>query len=137
MSVYGKLNETDLIEQAQAIGGREQSMRYLVQLSRSTSAFGAEERISANERFGCEARVWVRAEYDADDLLSLRIDSEARVVKGLLVVIVSALHGATRAEVAAYDLDAHFERLGLGAYLTASRRNGLRTVVQSIKTKNE
>lgn len=135
MSVYGKLNETDLSEQAQLIGGREQSMRYLVQLSRSTPAFSDSERTPENERFGCEARVWMTANYRSDDRLTLRVDSEARVVKALLLIIASALDGATRAQVAAYDLDAHLQRVGLDAFLTASRRSGLRAVLRTIKER--
>ncbi|RUO41704.1 hypothetical protein CWE22_05975 [Pseudidiomarina aestuarii] len=135
MSVYGKLNETDLSEQARLIGGREQSMRYLVQLSRSTPALSDTERSPENERFGCEARVWMTVNYTAEGRLQLGVDSEARIVKALLLIIASALDGATRAQVAAYDLDAHLQRVGLGAFLTASRRNGLRSVVQAIKER--
>ncbi|HET8816828.1 MAG TPA: SufE family protein [Pseudidiomarina sp.] len=135
MSVYGKLNETDLSEQALLIGGREQSMRYLVQLSRSTPAFSATERSPENERFGCEARVWMMVNDTTDGRLKLSVDSEARVVKALLLIVASALDGATRAQVAAYDLDAHLQRVGLGAFLTASRRNGLRSVLLAIKER--
>lgn len=129
--MYGILSESDLLVLREQFGSRENRMRYLVQLAKQTGipdGFRTAER----EVFGCEARVWVQADWHADQL-ALTVDSESRVVLGLLMVIRQALHGASAEQVSDYSLDDHFDVLGLADFVTSSRRNGLRNVITKLK----
>lgn len=130
--MYGICHPSDLSVKGQALFNREQRLRFLVQLAQQLRPEHQAEQLADNEVFGCEARVWVHCQWQ-QGLLHLQVDSEARVVKGLLALIHQALHGATAEQVAAYQLDAHFTLLGLDDYLTVSRRNGLRAVVAAIQ----
>jgi len=132
LTVYGICQPSDLSLKGQALFNREQRLRFLVQLSQQLSPEQQAEKLASNEVFGCEARVWVHCEWQRG-LLQLQINSEARLVKGLLALIQQALHGANAEQVAAYQLDAHFSLLGLDDYLTVSRRNGLRAAVAAIQ----
>lgn len=129
--MYGILAESDLYQLREGLGSRENRMRYLVQLAKQAE-IPADFRQPDREVFGCEARVWVQAGW-ADNQLNLTLDSESRVVLGLLMIIRQALQGASRAQVAAYSLDQHFAALGLSDFVTTSRRNGLRNVVAVIQ----
>lgn len=134
-SNYGQLTESDLLTLRSQLGSRENRMRYLVQLAKQAE-IPEGFRVSEREVFGCEARVWMQADWRGDavagEALSLTVDSESRVVLGLLMIIRQALHGASRAQVAAYSLDQHFDTLGLADFVTSSRRNGLRNVVAGL-----
>ena len=128
--MYGVLTETDLNQRRNQLGSRENRMRYLVQLAKQAqvpTGFRTAER----EVFGCEARVWLQADWAGEQLM-LTMDSESRVVLGLLMIIQQALQGASPAQVAAYSLDEHFAALGLSDFVTSSRRNGLRNVVAKL-----
>lgn len=125
--MYGVLTQSDLQNLRQQLGSRENRMRYLVQLAKQAQV-PANFRVAEHEVFGCEARVWVQAEWPSAHF-QLYVDSESRVVLGLLMVIRQALHGASAEQLAAYSLDAHFDALGLSDFVTSSRRNGLRNVV--------
>ena len=129
-SVYGVCQHSDLTAKGQALKQREQQLRFVVQQASAVTAPAAHS--PSNEVFGCEARVWVACHWH-QGRLQLQIDSEARVVKGLLALIQQALHGANAEQVSHYDLDAHFAALNLDHYLTVSRRNGLRAVVARIQ----
>lgn len=131
-SVYGVCQHSDLTAKGQALKQREPQLRFVVQQAALLAATDRAEHSAANEVFGCEARVWVHCHWQ-HGLLQLQVDSEARVVKGLLALIHQALHGANSEQVAHYDLDSHFQALNLHNYLTVSRRNGLRAVVARIQ----
>lgn len=129
--MYGKLSELDLKQLRQALGEREQRLRYLVQLARQTK-LPDDFRQSEREVFGCEARVWVQVTWSAQGLM-LQLDSESRTILGLLQVLAKALQGASPAEVQAFNLTAYLQALGLTEFVSSSRRNGLQQVVQAIQ----
>ncbi|GAB3289396.1 SufE family protein [Pseudidiomarina andamanensis] len=131
--MYGILTESDLSALREQLGSRENRMRYLVQLAKQAEIPDG-FRTSEREVFGCEARVWVLADWHADQLC-LTVDSESRVVLGLLMVIRQALHGASAEQVSNYSLDDHFDALGLADFVTSSRRNGLRNVIAKLQDK--
>lgn len=129
--MYGVMTKTDLAAMRQQLGSRENRMRYLVQLAKAAQV-SADFRTTEHEVFGCEARVWVQANWQ-NDQLALTVDSESRVVLGLLMVIRQALQGARREQVSAYSLDEHFDALTLSDFVTSSRRNGLRNVIKKLQ----
>ncbi len=131
-SVYGVCQHSDLLLKGQALKQREQQLRFVVQQASLLPPADCAAHEPTNEVFGCEARVWLSCHWQNGGL-QLQVDSEARVVKGLLTLIHQALQGASREQVAHYDLDSHFAALNLQNYLTVSRRNGLRAVVARIQ----
>jgi sulfur transfer protein SufE len=131
-SRYGVCQHSDLLLKGQALKQREQQLRFVVQQASLLAAADCARRDATNEVFGCEARVWVHCQWQHDQL-TLQVDSESRVVKGLLVLIQQALQGAHADQVKHYQVDAHFTALNLDNYLTVSRRNGLRAVVARIQ----
>ncbi|SFR45682.1 cysteine desulfuration protein SufE [Pseudidiomarina maritima] len=131
--MYGILSESDLLALREQLGSRENRMRYLVQLAKQAEIPDG-SRADANEVFGCEARVWVKADW-LQGRLALTVDSESRTVLGLLMVIRKALHGANAEQVSTYSLDEHFDALGLADFVTSSRGNGLRKVIAKLKSR--
>ncbi|MBG22423.1 MAG: hypothetical protein CMF22_03065 [Idiomarinaceae bacterium] len=132
--VYGKLSESDLAQLQLQAQQQPQRLKFLIQLAATLPIMPHALKTSENEVHGCEAQVWLVAEW-REDLLELQLDSASRVVKGLLALIYQALNGATPAQVAAFQLDALLAALGLDDMVSTSRRNGLRAVVTAIQSK--
>ncbi|CAM3211356.1 Fe-S metabolism associated domain protein [Shewanella violacea] len=61
-------------------------------------------------------------------------DSDARIVKGLVALLLTACNGKSADEIVAFDIDAYFDRLGLTGQLSPSRTNGLFSLAKAIKT---
>ena len=59
-------------------------------------------------------------------------DSEGRIVRGLLAVLLTAVEGKTVAELQAQSPLALFDELGLRAQLSASRSQGLNALSEAI-----
>ena len=86
----------------------------------------------ANIVRGCMSKVWVRCSV-VDGIMRFEGDSDAAIVRGLIAVIFLALQGMTPAQVAAYDVAAEFDDLGLSANLSPNRRNGFASMIGVIR----
>ncbi|MGU3841278.1 SufE family protein, partial [Vibrio diabolicus] len=60
-------------------------------------------------------------------------DSDARIVRGLIALVMAAYDGKTADQIQAFDIDAYFDQLGLVSHLSPSRGNGLKAIVEQIK----
>ncbi len=132
--VYGKLNESDLLALQTEAQAQSQRLKFVIAQAAKLPAFAEASRVPANEVHGCEAQVWLLCSWQ-QNTLQLQLDSASRVVKGLLALIYKALHGATPAQVNAFDLDVLLAALGLQDMVSVSRRNGLRAVVAAIQAQ--
>jgi cysteine desulfuration protein SufE len=81
------------------------------------------------------SQVWLAGDIGPapDKRLSLRGDSDAHIVKGLIAVLLGLTSGRTPQEVVDLDLQAAFTRLGLESHLSMNRRNGFYAMVERIK----
>lgn len=83
---------------------------------------------------GCETRAWLMHYHDkTDDKHYFVLDSEARIVKGLMAIMLCLVNGMTSAELSKFDLSQKFDQLNLKPYLSQSRGNGLNAMAQRIK----
>ena len=60
-------------------------------------------------------------------------DSDARIVRGLIALVLAAFNGKSTQDIRAFDVETYFENIGLLAHLSPSRGNGLRAIVDQIK----
>lgn len=81
---------------------------------------------------GCESKVWLVSEFDGERW-HFQIDSDARIVRGLITLVLAAFHFKTTAEINAFDTQAYFAKLGLIDHLSPSRGNGLKAIIEQIK----
>jgi cysteine desulfuration protein SufE len=83
---------------------------------------------------GCETRAWLMHYHDKnDDKHYFVLDSEARIVKGLMAIMLCLVNGMTTAELCKFDLHHKFDQLNLKPYLSQSRGNGLNAMAERIK----
>ncbi|CAD5108270.1 SufE family protein [Zestomonas carbonaria] len=112
--------------------GWEQRARLLMQWGERMEALDEAERNDANLVHGCESRVWLVGEA-RDGRWHFRAASEARLIRGLLAVLLARVDGLDGAELRTLDLADWFARLGLSRHLSPSRSNGLNAVLQRMR----
>ncbi|MGL4997065.1 MAG: SufE family protein [Deefgea sp.] len=130
-------NLSERLSQAQ---GWEAKNRLLVQLARELPEFPIEMRDDLHRVSGCESQVWLwlRLDFDKDGdntRFQIAADSDSKIIKGLLTLILAAYHNKTVAEIHAFDFSAWLSELGLQRFLSASRGNGLKAIVSHIKSQ--
>jgi cysteine desulfuration protein SufE len=109
--------------------------RYLIDLGRALPALPEAAYCDANKVQGCASQVWLLMEPGADGRLSIRGDSDALIVKGLVALAIALFNGKTPAEIHQTDAHAFFAEIGLKDHLTAQRANGLASMVAKIKAQ--
>lgn len=81
---------------------------------------------------GCQSRVWLHAEMQADGKLYFTADSDAIITKGLVSLMIKVLSGHSPSEIATSDLY-FIDQIGLKDHLSPTRANGLLAMVKQMK----
>lgn len=114
----------------------EDKYRFLIELGKDLPAIEDAEKTEANLIRGCQSQVWLVADNQAGRL-SLALDSDAHIVRGLSAVVLAALNNKTPHEILQFDVDALFAELDLLQHLSPTRGNGLRAMVAKIRQTAE
>ncbi len=89
-------------------------------------------KVEAAQVKGCESQAWLY-HHQLESAHFFCADSDSRIVKGLIAILLSATHGKTTSEIANFDLEQYFTQLGLSGQLSPSRTNGLTALANAIK----
>ena len=80
---------------------------------------------------GCQSRVWLHAEYIGGKVV-LKAESDAIIVKGIVMLLIQVLSDRTPQEI--LDTDLYFiDKIGLKDHLSPTRANGLVSMVRQIR----
>ncbi len=79
---------------------------------------------------GCESQAWLKSEQNPQGLYTFTADSDAKIIRGLLMIVLTALNNKTGQQIRNFNIDAYFTKLGLLQHLSPSRGNGLLAIVE-------
>lgn len=105
---------------------------YIIDLGNALPAI--DEKLKTSDKLieGCQSRVWLDANLDADGRVQFVADSDAIIVKGIIALLIDVLNNSTPDEILAADL--HFiNDIGLAENLSPTRSNGLLAMIKQIK----
>ena len=120
------------LEAFQAVGSWEQRARMLMQWGERLPALADEDKVDANLVQGCESLVWLVGHLH-DGHWRFAAISDARLIRGLVALLLARVNGLSAEELQAVDLPGWFEQLGLSRQLSPSRSNGLNAVLQRMR----
>ncbi|KWV57981.1 cysteine desufuration protein SufE [Bradyrhizobium macuxiense] len=116
----------------------EDRYRYVIELGRELEPLPEEEHSAENKVQGCVSQVWLskRTERDAngEPRLAYLGDSDAHIVRGLIAIVLTLYSDRTPKEILSMDAIALFDEFGFRDHLTPQRSNGLRSMVERIRT---
>lgn len=111
--------------------------RYVIELGRTLDPMPEAEHSAANKVLGCASQVWLSKQLDrsgGEPSLNYLGDSDAHIVRGLIAILLTLYSGRTPQHILATDALALFEELGFREHLTPQRSNGLRSMVERIRS---
>lgn len=115
-----------------ALPGWQKKQKQLMQWAQQIST-KPDLRIERYRVDGCESATWI-AHQKIDGRHRFRIDSDARLVRGLAALLLSLIDDRDDAALAALDTEAAFEAAGLARHLSVSRVNGFRAALERALT---
>ena len=104
--------------------------QYLIDLGKTLEPLDETEKIDDILLHGCQSRVWLIIEGDAD-ALKIRANSDAAIVSGLIALLIRVYSGAS-AEQILNSQPEFIAAIGLQQHLSATRANGLHAMLEAI-----
>jgi len=111
----------------------EDRYQLLIDQGRKLSAFPDALRDDAHRLRGCQSVVYFAAERDATDIVTFSATSDAAIVQGLVALLLRVYSGRPAREIR--DTQPTFlTEIGLDSHLSATRKNGLASMLAAIKS---
>jgi cysteine desulfuration protein SufE len=111
--------------------------RYVIELGRTLQAMPDAEHSPHNKVQGCASQVWLSKRIDRggdEPVLNYLGDSDAHIVRGLIAILLTLYSGHTPRDILSTDAIAVFDEFGFREHLTPQRSNGLRAMVERIRS---
>jgi cysteine desulfuration protein SufE len=106
--------------------------QYLIDLGRKLPPLAAEEKTDDKLLAGCQSRVWLYLEGDAERI-TIRANSDAAIVSGLIALLIRVYSGCSARQIV--ETEPHFiHEIGLADHLSPTRANGLHAMLNAIKS---
>ena len=130
------INQTtqDMIDDFAFLDDWEDRYMHVIDMGKAMAPLSADERTAENKVKGCASQVWLVTGRDGDRL-TFRGDSDAFIVKGLVAIVLNIYSGETAANIIATDAEPILSQLGLVEHLSSQRSNGLRSMIERIKSE--
>ena len=110
----------------------EEKYRQLIQLGKNLSKPTDSELAQWQLISGCEVNLWVKISVNSDRTLQLNAYSEARIMNGLLAMLIHEVNGKSQEDLANFDMTARFTEFGIAQRLSDTRLNGLKQIEKMI-----
>lgn len=125
-----------IVENFEYLDDWEDRYRYLIELGRELPAMDPMDQVEANKVKGCASQVWLKTKVStgSSPILTFEGESDAHIVRGLVALIIEFYSGKTAPDILKSDAFELFGRLGLAAHLTPQRSNGVRSMIERIRS---
>jgi cysteine desulfuration protein SufE len=112
--------------------------RYVIELGRMLDPMPEADHSAENKVQGCVSQVWLSRQIGRSEnnqpALNYLGDSDAHIVRGLIAILLTLYSGRSPQEILATDALAVFDEFGFRDHLTPQRSNGLRAMVERIRS---
>jgi cysteine desulfuration protein SufE len=115
----------------------EDRYRYILELGKALEPLPEASHNEGTKVRGCVSQVWIETEArDAagGKVLHFRGDSDSHLVRGLIAITFALFSDRSPQEILGEDPRKTFSELGLESHLTPQRSNGVRSMIERIRT---
>lgn len=111
----------------------DERLMHLIDLAKRPTNLPKELRTEDRKVNGCMSQIWIDVGLQ-DQVVNVYYDSDAMITKGITSVVADCFSGITVNEAKALTKE-DFEKLGIKELLSAQRRNGLGSLIDTISNK--
>lgn len=121
----------EILDDLEFFDSWEERYKYIIDLGKALAPFPAELQTPERLVKGCQSNVWLEIAGEKERIEFL-VDSDAVIVKGLLVLVLAAYNAKSPQEIVSFDIDDYFKKLDLERHISPTRGNGLKAIVSRI-----
>ncbi len=123
----------DIREEFSWLEDWEARYAHLIDLGKANPPLAPDERTEETRVRGCASQVWMVTDL-AEDRLTVRAESDAIIVSGLIALLTRLYSGEPAADILSFDVRRLLDDIGVTGALTAQRSNGLASMLARIET---
>jgi cysteine desulfuration protein SufE len=124
--------QDEIIDEFALFSDWSERYQYIIDLGKKLAPFPDTLKTDEHLVSGCQSKVWLVAEGDAD-CLRFSASSDSTIVSGLICLLLRVYSGHS-ADTILETTPYFIEKIGLQAHLSGTRSNGLHAVLAKIKS---
>ena len=123
--------QEEIVDEFSMFDEWDERYQYVIDLGRSLPLIDPEYKTENNIIKGCQSKVWLHAEQN-DGNVVFTADSDAILTKGLIAIMIRAFSNQKPEAILEANTD-FIDAIGLKEHLSATRANGLVSMIKQIK----
>lgn len=123
--------QNEIIDEFSMFDDWMQRYEYIIELGKSLPLIKEEYKTDENLIKGCQSKVWLQGE-QKDDKIVFTADSDAILTKGIIAILIRTFSNQKAKDILDADTD-FIDEIGLKEHLSATRANGLVSMIKNIK----
>lgn len=114
-----------------AAKGWDRTLRLLMLSAKSLTLLPDSQRVQSYKIAGCQSNVWLLVT-PVEGRLTMQSYSDSKMIRGVLAVLEEYVTSLPVELITKDTIDAHLRSVNLDAFLSESRANGIRYVVEAL-----
>jgi len=123
--------QNEIVDEFSMFDDWMQRYEYIIELGKSLPLIEEKYKTDENLIKGCQSKVWLHGEENSDKIV-FTADSDAILTKGIIAILIRAFSNQKAADIIDADTD-FIDEIGLKEHLSATRANGLVSMIKNIK----
>lgn len=124
--------QDEIIAEFSFLENRDDVYEYIIEIGKKAENLPEEYKVNENLIKGCQSKVWLAADLNAENEIVFRGDSDAMIVKGLVSLMIRVL--SNQSPEAILNCELYFiEKIGMRQIISSSRSNGLTSMIKQMK----
>ncbi|MDB9853870.1 SufE family protein [Candidatus Marinimicrobia bacterium] len=105
----------------------------LMDIAKDSTSFLMDNRTNENKINGCTSQAWVVVIKNDDKTYSVKTDSDAQIVKGLLTILEKIFYNQPAKEILSISGNQILSSIGLDGSISSQRTNGFSSAIEKIQ----
>ena len=123
--------QNEIIDEFDMFDDWEEKYQYMIDLGRSLPLIDPIYKIEENIIQGCQSKVWLKGT-SSNNKLVFTADSDAIITKGIIAILIRVFSNQNSDAILTADMS-FIDKIGLKDHLSATRANGLVSMIKQIK----
>ncbi|CZF85044.1 Sulfur acceptor protein CsdE [Grimontia celer] len=126
------ISTDDILNQMLKCRSWEDKYRLVIQMGKKLPTMDETLKADSISVPGCESKVWLTWK-NCEGVYFFSADSDARIVKGLLAIILAAVERKSKEDILSFDFESYLEAMDLLGHISQSRSNGVHAIINQLK----
>ena len=123
--------QAEIVDEFSMFDDWEERYQFMIDLGKSLPIIKEEFKTEDNIIKGCQSKVWLKGE-QLDGKIAFTADSDAILTKGIIAILIRTFSNQKPQDILDANLD-FIDQIGLKEHLSATRANGLVSMIKNIK----